>query len=312
MITAFGPQGLPPSPLAFGTMQFGGTADDGASAEMYAACRAAGITHFDTAWVYTHGASETITGRLIAPERDKIVLATKINYQGSGARDVMLGQWEDSKRRLNLDHVDILYLHRWNDESPLIEQLATMAEIHAQGGFSHMGVSNWAAWQVMKGQAICAAEGFPPIEVLQPMYNLVKRQAEVELLPMCLSEGIAVFGYSPLGGGLLTGKYASGAEGRLASDTRYKARYGQDWMHKAAQGLSALAAEAGVPAATLAVRWAMAHPGHTAPLISARSAAQLAPSLDALSAEISDEIMDRVTALSPTPPPATDRLEEQG
>ncbi|MEM9267841.1 MAG: aldo/keto reductase, partial [Pseudomonadota bacterium] len=297
--------------LAFGTMQFGGTADEAASAEMFAACRAAGVTHFDTAWVYTEGESERITGRLIAEERDKIVLATKINYQGSGARDVMWGQWEDSKRRLGLDHVDILYLHRWNDQSPLIEQLETMAEIQAQGGFSHLGVSNWAAWQVMKGQAICAAEGFPPIQVLQPMYNLVKRQAEVELLPMCQSEGIAVFGYSPLGGGLLTGKYGTGSAGRLASDSRYKARYGQDWMHDAAAGLSAIALEAGLHPATLAVRWAMAHPGHTAPLISARSAEQLAPSLAALSADIPQDVMARVAALSPKPAPATDRLEEQ-
>lgn len=145
---------------------------------------------------------------------------------------------------------------------------------------------------------------------IQPMYSLVKRQAEVELFPMAQSEGITVVPYSPLGSGLLTGKYTAGGMGRLSSDKRYAARYGQSWMLEAAKGLSKLAAETHVSAATLAVAWAGRHQAVAAPIISARNVAQLAPSLAALDAPLSDELYARIEALSPRPAPATDRLEE--
>jgi aryl-alcohol dehydrogenase-like predicted oxidoreductase len=143
------------------------------------------------------------------------------------------------------------------------------------------------------------------------MYNLVKRQAEVEILPMADDLGILVAPYSPLGGGLLTGKYGAGGSGRLSEDDRYAARYGQAQMHEAAQGLTKIAQEAGLHPATLAVAWAARHPTGPSPIISARSVEQLQPSLDALNFEMSDELYARLSALSPTPPPATDRLEEQ-
>jgi aryl-alcohol dehydrogenase-like predicted oxidoreductase len=148
------------------------------------------------------------------------------------------------------------------------------------------------------------------IAMIQPMYNLVKRQVEVEILPMALSEGFAVVPYSPLGGGLLSGKYAAGDTGRLTTDKMYATRYGVDWMHRAATDLAALAAEVGQHPATLAVAWAARHPGVTAPIISARSVPQLQPSLAALDYKIDDALYARLRALAPEPPPATDRLEE--
>ena len=128
---------------------------------------------------------------------------------------------------------------------------------------------------------------------------------------MCEDQSIEVVPYSPLGGGLLTGKYARGETGRLTEDARYAARYGQDWMHDAAVGLSALAARDGVSEATLAVAWAMGHSARARPIISARSAAQLAPSLAAEGFEMTETLYAELSALSPRPAPATDRLEEQ-
>jgi aryl-alcohol dehydrogenase-like predicted oxidoreductase len=142
------------------------------------------------------------------------------------------------------------------------------------------------------------------------MYNLVKRQAEVELLPMAADQGIAVFPYSPLGGGLLSGKYVAGGTGRLTEDSRYASRYAPSQMHQTAAGLVDLAAGLGLSPATLAVAWAMAHPTQPRPIISAHSAGQLAPSLAALTTQMPIELYTRIAALSPAPPPATDRLEE--
>lgn len=301
--------GAPVAPYAFGTMQFGGNADASASRAMYEASRAAGITHFDTAYVYTGGKSETMLGEYAGTERDDVYIATKASYDGGASRENILKTFDESRTRLGMDNVDLLYMHRWDDTTPLDETFETLADMQSRGLFRHIGVSNYAAWQVMKAQAVAAKHG-TKIDVLQPMYNLVKRQAEVEILPMCASEGILPCTYSPLGGGLLTGKYAGGGQGRLVSDERYAARYGQPAMYDTATNLSSLAAEMGVNPATLAVAWVARQSAHPVPILSARSIEQLAPSLAALSFDMDDALYEKVTALSQTPPPATDRLEE--
>ena len=186
-----------------------------------------------------------------------------------------------------------------------------LCELQQARKIRYIGVSNFAAWQVMKAQAVAAQFG-TCIDVVQPMYSLIKRQAEVELFPMALSEGLAVVPYSPLGSGLLTGKYQHGGNGRLATDKRYAKRYGQPWMAETAKALSTLAQELGVDPATMAVAWAAQHPAVTAPIISARSADQLAPSLKALDMSLSGAQYAAVETLSPRPAPATDRLEEVG
>ncbi len=307
--TLTSPGGTPASRFAFGTMQFGDAADDTASRAMFDACLAAGITHFDTAHVYTGGRAETLLGQFAAPMRDDLVIATKAGYSGGAGRDNLIRQFDISRKRLGMDHVDILYLHRFDPDTDLRETLETFATLRRDGKITYMGLSNFAAWQVMK--AACIAQQFDlPVSILQPMYNLVKRQAEVEILPMCQSEGIAVAPYSPLAGGLLTGKYAKGGAGRLTENDRYAARYGQDWMHEAARGLSRIADEIGTHPATLAAAWAAQHPAHPMPILSARSVEQLQPSLDATRFEMDADLHARLSALSPAPPPATDRLEE--
>ncbi|MDB2577880.1 aldo/keto reductase [Tateyamaria sp.] len=301
--------GTPLSDLTLGTMQFGGAADASESQAMYDAARAAGITHFDTAFAYTDGASETLLSSMIAAERDSLIIATKVGYIGGSGRSNILSQFATSQKRLQLDVVDILYLHRFDDDTPLQESFDALATLKQSGKIRFIGVSNFAAWQVMKAQSV-AANFEVCIDIVQPMHSLVKRQSEVEIFPMCVDQGIEIAPYSPLGGGLLTGKYANGGTGRLTEDHRYAARYNVEWMRKAALGLSTLASDLGIHPATLAVAWAMSHPARPRPIISARSVAQLQPSLDAMTFSMTAELYDQITALSVTPAPANDRIEE--
>lgn len=303
------PNGTPASRYAFGTMQFGGTADEAASRAMFEACIAAGITHFDTAHLYTDGAAETLLGRFAAPHRDRLVIATKAGYSGGAGAANIRAQFDISRQRLGMDHVDILYLHRFDPDTALEETLECFSDLKSRGQIGHVGLSNFAAWQVMKAACIGARLNLP-ISILQPMYSLVKRQAEVEILPMAASEGMVVAGYSPLAGGLLTGKYARGESGRLTGNERYAIRYGQDWMQGAATALGNIAAELDTDPATLAVAWAAHHAAAPVPIISGRSAEQIAPSLAAIDYPMDDTLYRRLAALTPAPPPATDRTEE--
>jgi aryl-alcohol dehydrogenase-like predicted oxidoreductase len=290
-------------------MQFGGTADAAASQAMFNAARSGGINHFDTAVLYTNGASETLLGGMIKDDRDNIYLATKVGYDGGATHANITKHFDMCRQHLQEDAVDLLYMHRFDDDTPLEETFSTLAELQTQGLIRHIGVSNYAAWQVMKAQSVAKSLG-TQIDVIQPMYSLVKRQSEVEIFPMAADQDITVVPYSPLGGGLLTGKYAKGETGRLTTDARYQARYAQDWMHKTAAQLAALGAELGVNPATLAVAWAAGHAVKPLPIVSARSKEQLRPSLLAEQFEMTPALYARITALSITPPPATDRLEE--
>ena len=294
--------------LTFGTMQWGGKADTAASRALFDACLAAGITDFDTACGYAEGLSETLLGQF-SHGRDDLHIATKVAYFGGAGRANIFSQFDGSRQRLNRDSVDLLYVHRWDPDTSLEETFSTLAELQDRGQIRQIGVSNFAAWQVMKAQAVARSFG-TKIDAIQPMYNLVKRQAEVEMLPMAMDQGIRAIPYSPLGGGLLTGKYARGETGRLSTDERYATRYAMAFMHDAAAALSTLATELGTHPATLAVAWVAAHPAHPSPIISAATSAQLVPSLAASSYSMTPDLYARLSALSPKPAPATDRLEE--
>ena len=200
-------------------------------------------------------------------------------------------------------------------DTPIDESLRALDDLVRQGKILYPGVSNWSAWQVMKAQGIAAREGLARIECLQPMYNLVKRQAEVEILPMAANEQIGVIPYSPLGGGLLTGKYSpetSPASGRLVENKNYQMRYGVTDYYQSAADFTAHARERGLHPATLAVAWVMAHPAITAPIIGARNLSQLEASLASLDVDMTSDWYAEISSLSMTPPPAHDRLEEVG
>jgi len=176
-------------------------------------------------------------------------------------------------------------------------------------------VSNMAAWQIAKMLGISACNGWAPVHCIQPMYNLVKRQAEVEILPLAESENLAVISYNPLGGGILTGKYDPARrtnQGRLAVDDMYGKRYGEQWMQDAALRFAQFAVENGYHPVSLAVAWVARHPAVTAPIIGARDVEQLEASLQSVDIDLSPDVYDAICRITPKPPPATDRSEING
>ena len=301
------------SELCFGTMSFGGDADEASSGAIYARCRDAGIDFFDCADAYAGGASEEILGRLIKGHRDEVFITSKCGmgeWKSATRRDVRRS-CEASLNRLGVERIDLYFIHRWDAATPVEETLRALEDLRREGKVAHFGCSNFAAWQIARANGIAAREGWAPFEVIQPMYNLIKRQSEVEILPLASAEDLAVISYGPGAGGLLTGKYAKGAEGRFSVNAEYQKRYDDPYFHDTAVAYSEFAAARGVHPMTLAVAWVMRNPAITCPIIGARSVEQLEASLAAADFEMDDALFAEMTALSRTPPPATDRLEEQ-
>ena len=313
-----GRSGVQVSQLCFGTMSFGGDADPSAAAAMYRACRDAGVNFFDTANNYNEGRSEEILGQLMRGEREDLVVATKCftpvgkdrNARGGSRRHVTRAL-EQSLKRLQTDRVDVLFLHQIDPLTPLEETLRAFEDLVRAGKVVYPGLSNHAAWQAQAALGIQERRGWAPLQILQPMYNLVKRQAEVEILPMAQASGLGVIPYSPGGGGLLTGKYADKQTGRLSTSKMYETRYGEAWMHEVAAKFAAFCRGRGLHPMSAAVAWVGAHPAVTAPIIGARNVEQLRASLDSIKVEMTPALRAEIAALSRTPPPATDRLEEQ-
>jgi aryl-alcohol dehydrogenase-like predicted oxidoreductase len=316
---ALGRTGVQVSELCFGTMSFGGDADEAESARMYKACREAGINFFDTADQYAKTKSEQILGRLMQGERENLIIATKcfnpvsedLNARGTSRRHVTRAI-ESSLKRLQTDRVDILYLHQFDPLTPIEEQMRGLEDLVRSGKVVYPAVSNYAAWQVEKALGVQERLGWARLQALQPMYNLVKRQAEVEILPMAEANGVSIFPYSPAGGGLLSGKFTEkDAKGRIADNKQYAARYGEEWMHEVAAKFTSYCKAKGWHPVSAAVAWVGSHPAVTAPIIGARNATQLQASLDSVKIALTPALRAEMAALSRTPPPATDRLEEQ-
>ncbi|MGH8670297.1 MAG: aldo/keto reductase [Burkholderiales bacterium] len=314
-----GRTGVRVSRLCFGTMSFGGDADEAESAKMYRAGRSLGINFFDCADQYNKGRSEEILGELARGHRDEIVITTKcynpsgpdINARG-GSRRHMTRAVEASLKRLGTDRIEVLFLHQTDPHTPIEETLRGMEDLVRAGKVLYPGLSNHSAWMTQQAMGLQEARGWSRLQVIQPMYNLVKRQAEVEILPMAAANGIAVTPYSPAGGGLLSGKYVEkSAQGRISTNKMYTERYGEPWMHEVAAKFAAFCKARGMHPISAAVAWVAAHPAVTAPIIGARSLAQLQASLDSLKIEMGQALWNEIAALSRTPPPATDRLEEQ-
>jgi aryl-alcohol dehydrogenase-like predicted oxidoreductase len=316
-----GNTGVRVSSLCFGTMSFGAEADEAMSAAMFHRCREAGINFFDCANGYAGGRSEEILGKLIAGSRDELIITSKVyfpvgvdvNARGASRRHI-LQSIEASLRRMATDHLDVYFIHHFDDYTPLEETLRALDDLVQSGKILYPAASNFAAWQVAKSLGISARQGWARFECLQPMYNLVKRQAEVEILPMAQSEGLGVIPYSPLGGGLLTGKYTRTnrpPSGRLVESQMYMARYKDDAVYDVAERFTEFADSRGYEPSGLAVAWVGSHPGVTAPIIGSRNLTQLEGSLKALEIEMTPELRAEISALSPEPPPATDRSDER-
>ncbi len=316
-----GRTGLKVSELCFGTMSFGGDANEEESEDMYKACREAGINFFDCADAYSKGKAETILGKLIRSERDELIITSKcfnpmtddIN-SGGGNRRHILSAVEASLQRLGTDRLDVMFMHRWDAHVPLEETLRALEQLVSDGKVLYLGASNWSAWQVAKSIGISEMRGWPRIDVLQPMYSLVKRQVESEIFPLAREENLGVITYSPIGGGLLSGKYGiknRPDQGRIMDKKEYTNRYGEKWVFEVAEKFTAFASDKGHHPVSLAVAWAAKHPDLTCPIIGARNLEQLQPSLNSTEIDMSDELHVEIAALSRTPAHATDRREEQ-
>jgi len=312
-----GRTGVKVSELCYGTMSFGGDADEATSAAMYKACRDAGINFFDSADQYAKGKSEEILGRLMKGQREELVITTKcfnptgedVNARGTSRRHVTRAV-EASLKRLQTDRVEVLFLHHFDKRTPLEESVRALEDLVRSGKVLYPAVSNWSAWQTQRAVDLQERNDWARMQVIQPMYNLVKRQAEVELLPMAEANGIGVIPYSPGAAGLLSGKYSGAATGRLKSNKMYEARYGEPWMFEVADRFVAFCKNKGLHPVSAAVAWVGAHPAITAPIIGARHLEQLKDSLDAVNVGMTPALREEISALSRTPPPATDRLEE--
>ena len=313
-----GRTGVQVSQLCFGTMAFGGDADAAEAARMFRAARDAGINFFDTADQYNAGKSEEILGGLIRGGRDDLVIATKcfnptgsdVNARGANRRHVRRAV-EASLKRLGTDRVDILFLHHYDALTPLEEHMRSLEDMVRDGKVLYPAVSNYSAWQTQAALGYQERNGWAPLQLIQPMYSLVKRQAEVELLPMAQANSVGVVAYSPSGGGLLSGRYTqAGAQGRHTTNKMYKVRYGDEWMHDTAARFVAFCKTREWHPISAAVAWVGSHPAITAPIIGGRSLEQMRASLDSVKIAMTPELRAEIATLSRTPPPATDRSDE--
>lgn len=317
-----GKTGIQVSSLGFGTMTFGKEADEETSIKMFHRCCDAGINIFDTANTYGEdrdGGSEKILGKLISDCRDEVVITTKVGTtrwgkpnDGGLSRRYIMVEVEKSLKRLKTDRIDLYFLHKLDPKTPIEETLRALDDLQRQGKILYPGVSNAAAWQIATALGISAKEGLAPFTCIEPMYNLVKRQVEVEILPLAQAENLGVITYSPLGAGLLTGKYNGKNKvnsGRINTSERYKKRYSDESFFQIANAFVEHAKTRGVNPAALAVAWVMSHPAVSAPLIGARNMEQLEGSLAALDINMTEKWRKEISSLSIDPPPATDRNE---
>lgn len=316
-----GRTGVLVSELCFGTMTFGSETDEGEATRIFNQCREAGVNFFDCSNNYSEGMAEVILGKLIANCRNEIVITSKVsqrvgkdvNAMGSSRRHIMLSV-EQSLSRLKTDRIDLYFIHYFDPFTAMDETLRALDDLVSQGKVLYLGVSNWAAWQVAKALGISERKGLARFECMEPMYNLVKRQAEVELLPLAQSEQMGVIAYNPLGAGLLTGKYSQGANpqsARIAAKELYNKRYSNSQYYEVAERFVSYANAVGVSPVTLAVSWVRSHPALTAPIIGARNVEQLRDSLAAADFDMSSEMREEISKLSISPGNATDRLEEE-
>lgn len=317
-----GKTGIHVSNLCFGTMSFGGIANEETSNSMYKLCRESGINFFDTANVYNDGLSEEILGKCIAGHRDEVVLASKAGLptgsnpnSGGLSRRNLTQSIEQSLKRLRTDRIEFYFVHLFDECTDIEEVVRTLDDLQKQGKILYPAVSNWAAWQIAKALGISQRESLARFELIQPMYNLVKRQAEVEIFPLARSEQMGVITYNPLGGGLLTGKYSSKQkrpeQGRLIEEKNYEKRYSTPYYYEMADQFTELAAQWGYHPASLAVAWVLQHQDVTAPILGARNPEQLSLSIAGAKISLSPEQREQITALSVSPPSATDHDSEE-
>lgn len=310
-LVPLGRSGLRVPRLGLGTFNFGNLpsgCDEATSLSIVSAYLDAGYNYIDTANIYGNGLAETYAGKALKGRRDGVVLATKAGgaygpeaWQRGTSREALTRALDDSLRRLDTDYVDLYQMHIFDYETPLEETLSTLSDLVRAGKVRHIGVSNWTASQITDAVRLCEIHGWPPIVALQPQYNILLRDIEVEIVPVCLKFEIAVLPWSPLAGGLLAGIYKPDEEppetSRLASFAGMRERV-TPRMWELAALVEEEAERIGATPAALSLAWLLRKPGVVAPLIGPEGVEQLQANLAAIELDVPQETLDRIDAAS--------------
>jgi aryl-alcohol dehydrogenase-like predicted oxidoreductase len=315
-----GHSGLRVSSLTLGTMTFGGrdkfanvgTTDVEGATRQIDMCLEAGINLIDTADVYSGGLSEEIVGRALRGRRERVLLATKARMpMGEGPNDAGLSRHhliracEASLRRMGTDYIDLYQVHEWDGATPLEETLGALDHLVSSGKVRYIGCSNYAGWHVMKALGISERRGLQRFVSQQIYYSLQARDAEYELVPVALDQGVGILVWSPLAGGLLSGKYRRGQEGpegsRHLTDWNEPPVRNEDQVYDIVDALVEIAEGHGVSPAQVALAWTLGRPGVASLVIGARTDEQLADNLRAADLVLGDEERTRLDELSAPP-----------
>ncbi len=312
-----GASGLKVSALAMGTMTFGGRGGFAqvGSTDVTEARRQidmaldAGVNLIDTADVYSEGESERIVGQVLEGRRDDVLVATKARFpMGPGPNDEGLSRHhliracEASLRRLGTDYIDLYQVHEWDGQTPLEETFAALDHLVSSGKVRYVGVSNYSAWHLMKAIGVTERAGFAPIVSQQIHYSLQAREAEYELVPLAIDQGVGILVWSPLAGGLLSGKFRRGVEppagSRQLTDWNEPPVADQEKLYDIVEALVEIGEEHGVSAARIALAWVLRRPGISTVIVGARTSEQLADNLAAAEIVLSDDEVDRLERVS--------------
>ena len=327
-MTRLGATGLQVSRLGLGTMTFGREIGEDQSHRLLDRFVEAGGSLVDTADGYSDGRSEEIVGSwLTGRDRQDLVIASKVRFgRGTNRRGLsrkhLLDAVDQSLRRLGTDHLDLYQLHMWDYGTPIEETLKVLDDLVRAGKVRYLGVSNVSGAQLQRSVDLCRAAGWEPLVSLQPLYNLLDREAEWELIPVCLTEGVGVLPYSPLRGGWLTGKFRRGAAPVgatrvAATDRPGEPSWTEAWANYAhdertwtvVDTLVAVAGEIGRTPAQVALNWLMHRPGVTAPIVGARTLEQLDDNLGAAGFTLTGDQRDRLDRASDRPKPYPYQLQ---
>jgi aryl-alcohol dehydrogenase-like predicted oxidoreductase len=302
-----GATGLRVSRICLGMMSYGSPAwrdwvlDENRAEPLVRRAVELGVTFFDTADVYSLGASEEVTGKLLDSlfdRRDDYVLATKVyNPMSDGPNDRglsrkhILASIDDSLRRLGTDYVDLYQTHRWDYDTPIEETMAALHDVVRAGKARYLGASSMYAWQFAKAQHVARVNGWTPFSSMQPHYNLIYREEEREMLPLCLDQGVGVIPWSPLARGVLAGTRARGGERhttRAHSDTFADSLYDESDF-AVVDAVGQVADRRGLPAAQVALAWLLHQPAVTAPIVGATKPGHLEDAVAAAGIRLDDE-----------------------
>jgi aryl-alcohol dehydrogenase-like predicted oxidoreductase len=312
-----GRSGLKISELTLGTMSFGGggkfasvgTTDLEGARRQIDMCLDAGVNLIDTADVYSDGLSEEIVGEAVKDKRDDLLLATKVRFSmGASPNDEGLSRHhiirgcEASLRRLQTDWIDLYQVHEWDGSTPLEETLAALESLTSSGKVRYVGVSNFAGWQLMKALGIAQRDHLPRFVSQQIYYSLQERSAEYELIPAGLDQGLGTLVWSPLAGGLLSGKYRRGRDApegsRHLTEWNEPPVYDEDGLYDTIDVLVEVSESHGVSAAQVALAWLLTRPTVSSVIVGARTDEQLADNLKAAELELSADELERLERVS--------------